>query len=332
MVESAQDTHGARRSLLEASAFLIAAAASFYLTGLRVDLNQIHPPASLASLIEHTAPTPFQYRLLVPTLVGWLARSPLVPGSLGLEDLALLLEAVFVFLTYLATRSLLAACVSWIGTGPRASFAALSLFYVLPFHSLLCREGPYWYPSDTPAILVFALGLLALRRGSWRWYYPLFALGTLNKETTLFLTAACVLTGWGAVRPRTLAFHTGAQLALWIAIKGALYWSFRDQPGSGPHPFTLAHNLHALLTPALLLTVASSFGFLWIPIALCGARLREPFVRRVVWVLAPFFGGGLLIGEIAELRIWGEMIPVVLLGVFAILSEGLAPAPPPARD
>ena len=81
-----------------------------------------------------------------------------------------------------------------------------------------------------------------------------------------------------------------------------------------------------LSEPLNYVLLASNFGYLWIPLLAFGTRIRDDFTRRALLVLIPYFLVGLRIDVFDELRIFGEMIPLVLLGLV-----GLARALPDAR-
>jgi hypothetical protein len=56
----------------------------------------------------------------------------------------------------------------------------------------------------------------------------------------------------------------------------------------------------------------------WI-LALIGYRkLKDRFVRRSLWVIAPLFAVMMVVGKVDELRIYAELTPVVLTA--ALLS------------
>jgi hypothetical protein len=299
--------------------FAVAALASVYLTGLRLDLNVIHDPGSIANVMAGDAATPFQYRILVPGIVSAIYRTSLVTqDQLSPQELALILEALCVVGIYAGVRALLTR----IGISSVVSSAsALIVFYLLPFCYLLPREQAYWYFWDVPAVLAFTLGVWFLHDRRWVAYYVLFAVGTLNRETTVFLTAVHLLTGWPGSDRRALALHIVAQAALWIGIRYGLYRIFRDNIGYGLVPNVLERNFLTLMTPAGLLVLASSLGLLWMPVLFLRGRIANPFVRRAVLVIVPYFVGGFYVGDITELRIWGELTPIVAIGFVALVHS-----------
>ena len=210
----------------------------------------------------------------------------------------------------------------------RSGALALLLFYALPFHYLLARQTPLRFVWDMPAIAFFSFGLLALQRRCWAAYHVAFALGTLNRETTLFLAAMQLVTSWNGISRRAIVLHLLAQLSIWLAIKVALYHAFSANPRMGAIPNVLAQNFRALLTPAAAFAVASTFGFLWIPVALFHKRVQDQFVRRALLVCVPYVLGGMYVGSIVELRVWGELIPLIALGAVEVIRSASSHSAP----
>ena len=301
------------------SAWCVALLLAFYLTGLRVELNLIYPAASIESCMAHTALAPYQYRILVPAFlgalydVGLLSRAWLEPREAGM---------IVEVLALLGVYACLRAGLRDLGARAAAmSIVALSVFFLLPFQYLLARAAPYWYVWDAPAVMFFAWGMWCLRQRRFHLYYPLFVLATFNKETTIFLTVIHLLTGFGRTSKRALFMHVTAQVVLWLAIKSGLALVFSGQVGAGMLPVVLEHNLVSLRTPSTLLLVASSFGFLWIPVLLLRKKIEDEFLRRAVLVIPPYFAGAMLSGEITELRIYSELTPLIVLALYALVAR-----------
>lgn len=288
---------------------IVAIIAAYYFSELRLTMNVVYEKATPAQLVAGTAETPYQLRVLLPWLVGGMVR-------LGLPETAV--TGAFQVLEFFSLLGLVVAFRAYLGLFFShlllASVLAFTIFFVLPFNLLYT----YWYPYDVPAVLFFTLGLIALYRRAWGWYYLLFVVATLNRETTLFLTFLFVVTGWGKLPLKRLAGHTAVQLIIWVGIRTAVQSIYADNPGEGAFQLTLADNLQFLLQPAGWLWLLPTWGFTWI-VALIGYRhLTDLFVRRSLGVVLPLFGVMLVVGKIDELRIYADLTPVVLAA--ALLS------------
>ena len=324
---------GRGRELLLLSAVV---AYAFAFAHLHWSVNLVHPPAEVAKLVDFTAETPYQLRVLVPLLLRGLAESGVLAGlGVSLEAAARFLDALAVVGIFYATRALLARFFddgseggNRIGADARraATRWALLVLWALPFHYLLSRMWPYWYPSDTAAVLFTTLGLLWIRTRNWAAYYWMFPLATLNRESTYCLIAIFALTQLGRMGILALAGHLALQTAIWIALKLLLGWTFARNEGAGAYvEEAWRYNWSLRGDAERWLTLAMVFGFLWIPFALLAPRARDPFVRRAAAFMPIFFVIGYVFAQFDELRVYGEMLPVIVLGVACGTKDRGAP-------
>jgi hypothetical protein len=75
------------------------------------------------------------------------------------------------------------------------------------------------------------------------------------------------------------------------------------------------------MDPISLFQVVSSLGFLWIFPLLGWRWLEEPFLRKACLVVPLFAGALFFVGNVQEIRIYGEMIPVVLPAALLIMGR-----------
>jgi hypothetical protein len=311
-----------RRFLPEVCFFGFAAAFACYYGASRMKLPEWEP-ARFDAVLVGTAPTPFQYRLLLPltyrAIKDSAAHLPLVKTTRGFR---LLVETLTAFCLMLSFRYYLSRCLSC----RAAREVTLSMALVLPFNYLTPRFIHY-YVYDTPSVLFMLLGLILLYERRWWLFYPLFALATLNRETACFLTLAYLLSADRREGYRRIAVHVLAQGTLWTAIKLCLMQSFAGNPG-GLYWYRLGGNLNALVHLQPLARVMSSLGYTWLFVIPWWRRIENRFVRRVTLVAPVHFLAMLWVGKIPEIRIFGEMIPIVLpaylLVVRAIMQGGPA--------
>ncbi len=309
--------------------FIVAALLmSLHFVDLRFAGNSEFSGASLTALLAGTAQTPYQYRALVP----WLANGVLavLPKAAAVAPTAVfkLFDFLAVFLFAVSFKYYISL---FLKDKTQSSVLALSLFYVLPFNFLTkinYHAGlsylPVWYPCDMPSILFFTLGLIFIYKRQWRWYYPLFLVATFNRETSCFLTAVYLFTAYGNERPRTLILHISAQIAIWGAIKLFLYRLYAGNPGDGLLLNTVVFNLNILRHPSVYLPLLSSLGFIWIPVLIYYRRIQDAFLIRALLVVIPFIVGMSCVGALPELRIYGELIPIVLAPFLLVLRDFLA--------
>jgi hypothetical protein len=317
-----------RKLPAELLVLLVAAFYSFYFAELRFSLNSEYGPSNLAALTSHSAFKPFQYRILLPSLADALCRLGSFPSDSPAKAFKVL-EAASTFLTIAAFRYYVS---SFFADRLTNALMALSLLYVLPFHLLLPRINPFYYPADTASIFFFSLALALMQRRKWLMYYAVFVFATLNRETSVFLTVTYALIALGREKTSGVFLHCAAQFLIWVGIKSALFAAFAGNPGPdgfewrhmGTSVTHLSTNLSFLATPGNYPFLLSAFGFTWVPVLFNYRSIGVAFVRRSVLVVFPFFAGMLLVGNIYEIRIFGELIPIVLTAFLVIVGEPLA--------
>ena len=274
------------------------------------------PFADLDDLLALRAPRPFCYRWLSPFLVrlgvsaGFDARSVVSVFEWG----------SFVLLYYLF-RAYLGLFVHRV----RAAYTALSIYFVLPFVFILPQPYTVWFPWDIPSVCFFTALLYLWQRRQWSLWYPVFVLGTLNRETTFFLLPLLLITALRERTRKSLFLHVAATGLVWLVAKGALAFAFRAADGPAwlewnHHESGVTHwqdNLARWSDPSLWPFLCSALGFLW----LLAWHLRKATppgqLRNALVILPVYFAGVLLFGNVVEHRVYGDLIPVVLAPVLS---------------
>ncbi|MBN2301803.1 MAG: hypothetical protein JXN60_04735 [Lentisphaerae bacterium] len=277
----------------------------------------------LQQICEGSAPTPFQYRILVPLLMN--ASDYAVQSVTGykpdIKTLALLFTMVATLLYIAGGRMMLFAVF---GRTRQIDAYSFLLCLMLPFACVLPFQR-YYYISDIPAIALFCWGIFLIYREKYPAFYLVYAIATLNRETSCFLTIIFLMARWmPGQRTRTLK-HCIAQGALWLAIKAALwviyFGNITDYANIGGFcRLTVINNLRSLIQagdtlPALVWAqLLTAFGGLWVPLILHFRNIDTQFVRRSLLVLPVYLFAMTFVGCLYEIRIFGELIPIILLG------------------
>ena len=262
------------------------------------------------------APFPFRYRVLVTGLAGFLERAgvPLPWAYFALATLAVfgLLLAFDRFLALFVRRDL-------------ARVLALGILYPLSWNYLGLNR--MYFPFDLPGVALFTLALVLLAQRRWAWFYVVFALATVNRETTWLLTVMLLAVEWGRLPVRTLAAHVVAQALVWVAIKFALAQAF---PG-GPQFANMVSKNVETWTGMLTLSRAGlrdgmklvlMFGGLWLLLPFV-FRDQPRFVRRTLATFPVFLLPMLVVGTIDEARLYAEWVPLVAAAALFALSRRL---------
>lgn len=307
------------RAWINYSLFLIAASImSAYFTGLRFALLTDIDRKSLFWLMNGSFDVPFQYRMLIPTMVKFIQdlNLPLLGSTIRLYQIIEFLSTFFLFIAY---RSYLRL---FIRSEIIPSLFSLSLLYVLLFNYILYNPigGPIFFSYDVPSVLFFTLGLILIYRKNWFIYYPVFILATFNRETTIFLTLVYLFTNFKKDKLTSIVIHVLFQVILWLSIKKVLAMLYAGNPGPGVFLVLFSSNISRLIgDPRKIAVLASSFGFIWVPVVYYFRLIPDSFVKRSLLVAFPFFAGMFIVANIIELRLFGELIPIVFTAFLLIV-------------
>ncbi|RJP53221.1 MAG: hypothetical protein C4586_01820 [Anaerolineaceae bacterium] len=314
--------------------FLLVSGIYTYSFSLQHIINNTHY-ISFVKLAYGRAITPFQYRILVP----WLARVfepylELLPFIDHLNGIRTLFEfasvfSILAFLFYFSPTLITEEILTPFKRNTIGWLSVWLLIFTLPFLYIIPKQA-YYYPSDIPGILFTMLGLIFLRQKKWWLYYPVFILGVFNRETICFLTLTYVLTNWKTEPRNKLFLHILAQILLWVGIKTFLWWFFYKNTGEsiwyadifGLFKNSWQFNLNILSNPMAYSDIVSVYGYLWIPLIALWKFIPDRWLRSAILTVPLFHLVMLIPGEINETRIFGEMLPLVILGVVAGITTG----------
>jgi hypothetical protein len=292
---------------------------SYYFTILRFSLNIFYGKIIFEMVLD-IAKTPWQYRILIPHIVKFFMESFLLFNFSIPQTFSLIL----LFYRIIGTFSLFFLVVTFriyinlfFKNIRLSNILSLTIFYVLPFNFL----NTYWYPYDIPSVLFFTIGLILLYKKDLLKYYLFFTIATLNKETTCFLTFIYLFTSIGKERPKKIFINCFLQFIIWSIIKISLYKFYSQNPGFGYFEKQILNNLKSFLNFKDYFYLFSCFGYIWIPTILFIRFIDNDFVKKSLFVIPLFLFGMMFAGGIFELRIYGELIPVVLTGFLIILKN-----------
>jgi len=276
--------------------------AAILLTNIYWQSTQQLATATLAMFVAGVANKPFAYRILMPTLLGITAEANGL--SLQLADIAL--RVLILTATMLLLRRWLRHFIHPL----LADVMPLLLGVMLPWSFLF-----YW-PYDFAGILIWTACLLCLVERRYATYLLLFTLGTLNRETAIFLIGLFGLTQWDLLGPRRTLQWCAGQAAIWLTVFVGLRLLIHPTGGDAVE-FHLLANLDYLLHGQGFgplehwVRLLSGLGFMWV-LAFWHWRRKSPFLRRACWLFAPYFLVMLVVARFVETRVWYEWIPIVL--------------------
>jgi hypothetical protein len=300
--------------------------------------------ATLVEMVYGRACKPFVYRALLPILIRWgtailpAAFRSFLSGSLAqgapVQHLLATLQFEPQYLTEYLVGSLLMGSsllgflfalrdlvgslyrtTSWWFRDALPPAALLALRYLIRYVN---------YVYDLPTLFLFTLGLALMLRRQWRAFLLVYALACLNKETTILLTLVFVIhfshDAWlGRSRFVRLVL---LQLGLFVAIKLALSWVFRANPGTFVELHLLDHNLDVLKSFLLRPSFAAEAPWLGVLLLTFYQWPSKPaFLKHALWILVPIVAAMPLWGVLGELRVYYEAFPIVTLLVAHSLAH-----------
>ena len=221
-------------------------------------------------------------------------------------------------------------------TGSRrfASWAALLTLYMAYFNLVDVYGLTYSLPYDAPSLAFFSIAVwLVLTQRFWL-LLPIFALGTLNRETFCFLTIFLALYAWfdptpqpnRAARLRRAAPQIALQALIWFALRLWMHHKFllnpreHDRTSSVLFDIQVTHNIISLLKPPQWPLFLGLFGFT-LPLFILSYRwIADRALARAVAVLLPlWFVAMMIVGVIVEVRIFDELTAFLVPCIALIL-------------
>ncbi len=171
---------------------------------------------------------------------------------------------------------------------------------------------------DLPQLFLFSAALLALVRSRWSWYYPLIALGFLNKETTCLILVVFAAATWDRMPRRRFAVHVGLQALMFAMLR----WLTVTLAGPGRPPSEednalrdyLLRNLAKLWQSEMFRSfTAMGIALFFLALVLRHYRRAPRFLRRATVLFPVLFAAFLKGGLWHEIRVLGEFYPVAFL-------------------
>lgn len=311
---------------------LLALALVVFVFFLRTSQIGVNGKATFEKVLTGTAYRPYIYRQLLPASANALA--PFVDGMwalrFGRRTEPVLGERFFrgqlngrlyprqiILILGMMYLSLVGfAATMWVfvrDLGYRRPFQ-----YLMPVVTLLATTifFGYGYMYDFTVLFLFTLGLWLMYRQAWAAYLLVFGLGTLNKETMLFLVIIFLVYFWPRLPRPTLSALGASQLGIFALIQGALRYRYRNNPG-GAVEWHLPDQLSAYQrifvdSPWLLAVWAVALAL--VALAMAWGWNRKPVFLRAALIPLPFFAALMLFwGYPLEVRAAMEMLPVMAL-------------------
>lgn len=301
-------------------------------------MTHSHPYLDITKYAQGQERNPFQYRALTSWLLYILAKpidalslqdyfSPPFDNAYRIADtiISTISIALSVYFTY---RIIL----HFTQVKYFAQLASLLVIYMAYFNYILAY-GVYnfSYPYDLPQLAFFSAALFFLYRQAFLYFYIVFVISTINRETSIFLLVFLMLSyivNPGPLRKPAINWLI-AGLASFALIKYLLLLAYGHNAHEIPQRaaygglwvWQLGLNLKILLMPQYWADILSNFGFIWLIVLFWFRYLNQDELKRCLWAIFPWIVGMMFVGRILEIRIFGELIPFITVVIAVIVRN-----------
>jgi hypothetical protein len=203
------------------------------------------------------------------------------------------------------------------------TFVAFWLFWrQMYFTFIISVHLNVYYPSDVLSIAFICIGLYLAEQRNWRLLLLIIPLATLNRETAVLLAGFYFIRTW-LEGPRKATFVSITLAIIWPVTKLAISWLLNAPAGGLVSLYTEYGRLRFFYNFAFLkprrfyefftINCVAAFGFTWVLFLLKDYRfnLFQPYL----YLFPLFLLGMVFVGNLSEIRIFGEFIPIVSLAL-----------------
>ncbi len=196
-------------------------------------------------------------------------------------------------------------------------------------------DADFSYPYDMLSLAFFTAGLFFIYTRRFPALLATMLVGTLNRETTLFLIPIYMLDAATTCAENPAAplaqrfdlrripwLRVGLLFVLWLTIKLTLTHLFADNDASENY-VRIRENL-GRLKPRLLPALLNICGYLLPVVILMRRRLRPIRFGNYLYVLPLWFAIMFYTGVILETRIYGELSAYTAIAVVLLLERHIA--------
>lgn len=207
-----------------------------------------YPPGSYQKIANYEADKVFQTRLLITSIANFLEPTlPLlkssfqwvVPYPIDYEVVLQLINVFFLGTLLFLIRPL--AQVLGFEIPLLSSFLILvPLAWNYIFVNGFIDGAGLYYPYDIPSLTFFTVGIILFLQKKWIWFYPVFILACLNRESACFITLGGFILTFQIGESkfvdilksnRRMISQVIAQAGIWLALRLILSYAFRNNPG-----------------------------------------------------------------------------------------------------
>ena len=207
-----------------------------------------YPPGSSHRIANFEAHKMFQTRMLITGLANTLEPSIpviktlfqwIIPYPIDYQVLLQIINVIFTFILFTTLPSLL-KCFGYHGSNWVSLIVSIPLSWNYIFINGLIDGAGLYYSFDIPSLTFFTVGLILFLQKKWLFFYPIFILACLNRESAAFISLAggIVTSSLFSIKfsnfcknNRILLVHIILQAAIWFSLRIILSYLVRNNPG-----------------------------------------------------------------------------------------------------
>ena len=292
--------------------------------------SEYYPPAYADKVAKFEADKVFQKRFLVPVTANFISHNTTLSFDRSLKFIIVLCTfgLLYYFQKTLETLNKNHAIHYW------------CLFLLIPVGWNYMFINSIFHSYDIPSLFFYCLGLHLFLNKKYFLFYIIFAVATLNRESTCFITIslALLLSKFSSdhsfkdnfTRNFILIKHLLAQAILWLFIVLFIGWLVRDSPGqsyevtysvavfignmwngSTSWPFLNTETFFG--NPRCFLTL---FGCTWVLIPSLWKYIPED-CKKLLLLIPVYMIPALLYANLMETRVYHEINVVISLAVLS---------------
>ena len=292
--------------------------------------NEYYPPAYAYKIAEFEADKVFQKRFLIPVSASFLSQNSSLSFDQSLK-----------FITVLCTFGLLyyfQKSLEFFSNGMSSLFWCLLLLIPVGWNYMFLNS--IYHAYDIPSLFFFCVCLSLFLNKKYILFYIIFAIATINRESTCFITVSLVLLlskfnsdlrlKDNFIRNFNLIRHLLAQAVIWFLIVLLISWLVNDSPGqSYEKPYSMRVfitdmwngtpswpflNTEAFIgNPRCFLTL---FGCTWVLIPLFWKYIPGD-CKRLLLLIPIYMIPALLYANLMETRVYHELNVVISLAALS---------------
>lgn len=279
-------------------------------------------------LIDFDGDQPFQSRVLIFMIANGVSRF----HTLGDRSLSLLFMSIDFVSTLIAFVFVWKAWAA-MGKHKGSLLTMLFLFWWQLFATFVVSGyNNYYYPYDMSSLAFMAVGVwMIVSNQPWPALLALCVPAMMNRETAILLPFFYLAFHWPAWRTvwRQFLALLAVSVAVKLIISAVLHASSDDMVSLYHVPgfLRLYYNFAFIwLGPEYRGTanVFFAFGFAWGMLFMRGKA--DTRLRNMMLCFIPFFLGMMVVGNLSEIRIFAEFIPLMALLLAGKLATEIKPA------